>query len=162
MYGLGSCFLRREWLPFFSTPKGNVMITPVRVSTVDEPLTSELLAQGTDTFDRLDALWASGTPRLIFSGWVRRNYTTLDELRRNAWPRIHQLYSAQRIRIGDRIHEGYRFVLMAVPDLNLQRLEDFTPELEKRLHADAMIFTCYLVAGKNGLITTVINPRFRD
>jgi hypothetical protein len=138
------------------------MITPVKVAVVGEPLTSEVLAQGSDAFDKLDALWASGTPRLTFSGWVRGNYMTLEGLRRDTWPRIYQLYKAQRIKIGNHIHEAYRFVLMAVPELNLQRLEDFTPEVEKRLHAESMIFTCYLVAGNHGLITTVINPRFKD
>lgn len=148
-------------LPFFSTPKGNVMITPVRVSTAGEPLVNEILAQGSDAFDRLDALWASGTPRLTFSGWVRNTYTTLGELRKDTWPRIYQLYKAQRIKIGTHVHEAYRFVLMAVPDLSIHGLEDFTPELEKRLRAESLSFTCYLVAGGDGRITTIFNPSLR-
>ncbi len=136
------------------------MTSPVQVSTVDAILTREVIAQGETALDVVDHKWVGSAPRLTFAGWMRNHYHTLKELHKNDWIKEFQLFKSQRIRVGKHMYGAYRFVMVVLPLLELGSLSDLTPETEKRIHKESLVYTCYLVHDECGMITGVVNPDF--
>jgi hypothetical protein len=134
------------------------MITPVKVSTVDAPLTREIEATGSEALDKLDTMWLGSTQRLTFSGWLTGRWNTLIALKKSDWSHIYQLFRPQRIRVGSHTYQAYRFCLLAIPKMTFTRQEDITPEVERRLREDSHLYTCFLVLDHAGKIATIVNP----
>lgn len=158
--GFEAPFLRRVGAFFFSSPyKVRAMIPSVKVSTVGEPLTRDVEALGEGALDALDQRWSGAVTRLWFTGWMREHLNNLVEQRKRDWTKIFQLYKPQCIEVGNHQYNAYRFVLMAVPPMDIHKPEDFDTPGNQALLNQSRMFTCFLVLDQAAeKIISLINP----
>lgn len=126
-------------------------------TTVPGGLAREVEALNDEAFDRLEEKWFSGTPRIIFSGWLKLAFDSLTSLKASNWIKQFQLYKAQEIGLtsGEKVN-ALRFVMLAVPPECAGDPAAFTEEQERAFSQRSRVYQCFLRLDPAGRVTEVV------
>lgn len=134
-----------------------MLAAPQTASTAPGGLVRDVEALNDDAFDHLETRWYSGTPRIIFSGWLKLAFDALADLKASNWVKQFQLYKAQEIGLvsGEKVN-ALRFVMLAVPPECAGDPAAFTREQEQAFSQRSRIYQCFLRLDRMGRVVEVV------
>jgi hypothetical protein len=134
-----------------------MLAAPQTASIVPGRFNREIEALNDDALDHIETLWYSGTPRIIFSGWIKLALDSLAGIKASHWVKQFQLYKAQDIALksGEKV-SALRFVMLAVPPECTGDPVDFTREQEREFHMRIRTYQCFLRVDDLGRIVEIV------
>lgn len=134
-----------------------MLAAPQTASIVPGKFVREVEALNDEALDQLDAHWYSGTPRIVFSAWLRLAMDNLSAFKAAGWVKQFQLYKAQTIGLtsGEKV-SAQRFVMLAVPPECTGDPAGFTAEQEEAFMYRTRRYQCFLRLDSAGRIIEVV------
>ena len=134
-----------------------MLAAPQTASIIPGKSSREVEALNDDALDHIETLWYSGTPRIIFSGWIRLALDSLSALGAANWVKQFQLYKAQDIGLtsGEMV-SAQRFVMLAVPPECTGDPAAFTAEQKEMFKYRTRQYQCFLRLDHMGRIIEIV------